>query len=222
MNRIGLLAAALLVTACSGETGTEPAVTEATLTPPVWETETGMGQPRAMAMAKGHVLIITEQGNLTIDGHQQARGEFEGLDVRSGPDGTLQLVTLHTGSNQLVLFQWRQGELQEQQRLPAPEYAVNGFCLYRDTQSLLSVFLLDERGSADQWLLSGKAPQRLRHLVMPPEAEHCSVNDVTAHLYVSEEAVGLWRYRADPEQDPERELVGPPVRLLVERPTHIR
>ncbi len=207
MNRIGLLAAALLVTACSGETGTEPAVTEATLTPPVWETETGMGQPRAMAMAKDHVLIITEQGNLMIDGHQQARGEFEGLDVRSGPDGTLQLVTLHTGSNQLVLFQWRQGELQEQQRLPAPEYAVNGFCLYRDTQSLLSVFLLDERGSADQWLLSGKAPQRLRHLVMPPEAEHCSVNDVTAHLYVSEEGVGLWRYRADPEQDPERELV---------------
>ena len=207
MNRIGLLVVALLVTACSGETGKQPVTIEQASTPVTWNKATELGQPRAMAVANEHLLVIGEEGALSINGHKQHGGNFEGLDVRTGSDGTLQLATVDTASNQLVWFQWREGELHEQQRLPAPDYAINGFCLYRDAQSLLSVFLLDERGGADQWLLTERRPRPVRHLVMPPDAEYCSVNDNTGSLYVSEEAVGLWRYQADPERDPQRELV---------------
>ena len=153
-------------------------------------------------------IAVSLDGDLLLNDQILQKGNFETLDGRRQDDGSVRLVSVDRSSNEAVLLALQDGALTELQRLPAPAYQINGLCLYRDSQSLLSVFLLDERGGADQWLLDdARQPRKLRHLVMPPDAEFCTVDDARAALYVSEETVGLWRYQADPEQDPERQLL---------------
>ena len=173
-----------------------------------WQKETSLGQPKGLWVQDDHVVTVDANGNLVSGQLTLAEGQFEGVEGRVDDKGVVQLVTVDTASNEAVLFTRHQGQWQLAQRVPAPEYEITGFCLYQDSQSLLSVYLLDERGGADQWLL-GAADKALpvRHLVLPPGVESCAVDDDSASLYVAEESVGLWRYHADPEGDAERQLL---------------
>ncbi len=173
-----------------------------------WKPETTLGNPLGLWISEQAVISVADNGHLVADGKTLRAGNFEGLAGRVNDSGQVQLVSVDRDSNQAVLFNMSGGDVEEVQRMPAPDYEISGFCLYRDAQSLLSVFVLDERGGADQWLL-GAADQALpvRHLVLPAGAESCAVDDVSGTLYVAEESLGLWRYNADPEQDAQRQLL---------------
>ena len=128
-------------------------------------------------------IAVSLDGDLLLNDQILQKGNFETLDGRRQDDGSVRLVSVDRSSNEAVLLALQDGALTELQRLPAPSYQINGLCLYRDSQSLLSVFLLDERGGADQWLLDdARQPRKLRHLVMPPDAEFCTVDDARAAL----------------------------------------
>lgn len=194
----------LMLAACESDTATGPtdAGDEAN-----WQTP-AMPQPQTLWAEGDTRIAVSLDGDLLLGDQVLQQGNFETLDGRRQEDGSVRLVSVDRSRNEAVLFALQDNGLTELQRIPAPAYQINGLCLYRDRQSLLSVFLLDERGGADQWLLDDdRQPRKLRHLVMPPDAEFCAVDDARAALYVSEETVGLWRYQADPEQDPERELL---------------
>jgi len=153
---------------------------------------------------------ISAAGDLIVDGAGAPLrgGDFERLDGRRLDDGRWRLATVDTAANQVVVLEVADHRARTLTTLPVPDYEVNGLCLYQDRDAHLSVFVLDERGGADQWLLrDGGEPLHVRRLALPAGAEYCRVDDRRDALYVSEEGVGLWRYRADPERDPERTLV---------------
>jgi 3-phytase len=86
-------------------------------------------------------------------------------------------------------------------------FSVEGACLYHSPEDgSLYAFAVGDSGEVDQWLLFESAPGRVdarnvRRLHVPSTAEHCTVDDRTGQLYVSEEAVGIWRFTAEPETD---------------------
>ena len=98
--------------------------------------------------------------------------------------------------------------LREVARLPLPAFKVENLCLSQDASHALFVYLLDERGSAEHWLLaddSGHAqPRLLRHLPIAPNSKACSVVDKQEQLFITEEAVGIWLHPASPEIKPGR------------------
>ncbi|MBF2945831.1 3-phytase, partial [Pseudomonas aeruginosa] len=57
-------------------------------------------------------------------------------------------------------------------RLPSPDFAVNGQCLYRDASANLYLFLVGENGQGEQWLVGhGQKREReartVRRLALP-------------------------------------------------------
>ncbi|KGD65178.1 phytase domain-containing protein [Alcanivorax nanhaiticus] len=203
----GLTALLLALSGCQGEKAeNSEAVMPASNLP--WSKETRIGNPLGMWVHHQQIFTVNANGDLTLGDQVLQSGNFEGLEGRVDSAGQIHLVSVDRDSNQAVLFALDGNRVQEIQRMSAPDYEISGFCLYRDHQSLLSVFVLDERGGADQWLL-GAADKALpvRHLVLPPGAESCAADDSNGTLYVAEESIGLWRYNANPEKDAERKLL---------------
>lgn len=204
---VGMSALSLLLAGCQRDYGTDHNEMMAASTPQ-WNSETSLGNPLGLWVGEQQRVSVNAQGHLVSGEKVLQRGNFEGLAGRENGAGEARLVTVDRSSNQAVLFSFQDGRLQEVQRMPAPDYEISGFCLYQDAQSLLSVFVLDERGGADQWLMGATDDaMAVRHLVLPPGAESCAVDDAAAVLYVAEESVGLWRYNADPEKEAERQLL---------------
>jgi 3-phytase len=82
---------------------------------------------------------------------------------------------------------------------------VSGICMYRSpTSGYFYVFVTsDAAGPIRQWRLSESGGRvtatQVRDLDMGSTAEGCVADDDLAYLYVSEEAVGIWKYEAEPE-----------------------
>lgn len=93
-------------------------------------------------------------------------------------------------------------------RLPLPRFKVENLCLSLDAANNLSLYLIDERGSAQQWLLRDSGgqlhAQLLRSLPIAPGSKACAVDDKSSTLAVVEESVGVWAYDADMEAAPGR------------------
>lgn len=95
--------------------------------------------------------------------------------------------------------------------LPTEDEAT-GLCLYRsDLTGRLYAFAAVDAGFIQQWELSaqdGQVDGRIvRTLPVGFGAGHCAVDDVKGDLYVGEETIGIWKYRAEPESDPTRTIV---------------
>jgi 3-phytase len=84
-----------------------------------------------------------------------------------------------------------------------------GSCMYRSTASgKLYVVLTAESGELEQWELveaEGKFDARkVRAFDVGGQCEGCVADDELGHLYVGEEAVGIWKYPAEPDGKGER------------------
>ena len=97
--------------------------------------------------------------------------------------------------------------------LPVTARVVETLCFYRSAQNdALSLFLLDDRGSGEQWLLAQgeqwlDKPLPLRTLNLPYDVSSCAADHATGHLYVAESGIGIWRLGAEPESMPDRSPV---------------
>lgn len=89
---------------------------------------------------------------------------------------------------------------------------VTGLCTYHSPRTGRHyIFAATDDGFLQQWELfenGGKVEGGLvRSLPLGPGAGYCAVDRHNAAVYVAEESVGIWKLAAEPESDPERELL---------------
>jgi 3-phytase len=110
----------------------------------------------------------------------------------------------------LVALDPESGKLRELLRLPTPEFKIENLCLSR-VNGHLSLYLLDERGTAEHWLVvdaNGKAEAKLlRRLPIAPNSKSCAVDDQQDLLFIAEESIGIWAQGASEESAPGRVAV---------------
>ncbi len=102
------------------------------------------------------------------------------------------------------------GSLRELLRIPTPEFKIESLCLSQ-VKGYLSLYLLDERGTAEHWLVvdkNGKAAAKLlRRLAIAPNSKACAVDDQQDLLFIAEEDIGIWAQGASEESAPGRKIV---------------
>jgi 3-phytase len=132
-------------------------------------------------------------------------GEVYGVDVR---DDVLAVLDRQAGRIRLSRFDFATGQAAAIDARPLTlGYAGEGVCLHKSARdSSLYAFTLGGDGQLDQWLLfptaDGKLDGRLvRRLHLSSEAKYCVSDDASGALYVAQQAVGIWRYDADPEAE---------------------
>lgn len=159
-----------------------------------------------------------------LDGRRRGStpaGEAGSIDVRHGVlingRATSLLVSTDTTDNSLRFFSTAGGALTEIGARSIPlGFAVEGVCFFRNAgDGGLYVIAVGDGGEFDQHLVftdvNGKVDARQsRRIGLPSPAEHCVGDDHGGQVYVSEQAVGLWRFNGDPETDATPVLVDAP------------
>lgn len=79
-----------------------------------------------------------------------------------------------------------------------------GSCMYRSAKTgKFYYFLANKAGIVEQWELfeaAGKVDAKMvRTFNLPSQLEGCAADDELGHLYVGEEAAGVWKLGAEPE-----------------------
>ena len=158
--------------------------------------------------AQGKSLATLKQAAELLDLRTQVIVQQKGASKALTVAATVFLPEQQPG---LVVLDTATSELRELLRLPVPSFKIENLCLSRDSANNLSVYLLDERGTAEHWLLldAKGRPQlkHLRNLPIPPKSKSCAVDDQQDLLFVAEESVGIWAYGASVETSPGRRVV---------------
>lgn len=163
------------------------------------------GVLEAAPLPDGGWLALDKQALslLAADGSVRSRLALRArtLDTRTVAGGVLAMVIDQNSERPvLVDVDLAAGVLRLRAAPPAPPFAPEAACLYRDAQQLDYLFLVAKDGQAQQWLLDGAtAPRLVRHLALPPATKQCRVHDASATLLAYESGMGLWGYHADAE-----------------------
>ena len=177
------------------------------------------GSGDIVALPGGGWLAATAAGlAVLVDGSYRVLvpGSFESLDLRArtaiaGQTGTLlSAIDGDAGAVRLFLLDPEAGSIAALQTLDYPEAIPDRQCLYRDPENgHVAVFAIDDRGLVTQRYVYDGERRRLvdvavRRFVGVPEAAACAVDDAAGALFLAEEGVGIWRYDAAAESDPQR------------------
>lgn len=90
---------------------------------------------------------------------------------------------------------------------------VYGSCLYRSPRSgKFFAFVNSKSGEVEQWELGSNSANQLtgklvRTLKVDSQPEGCVADDDLAVFYLGEEAVGIWKFDAEPDASPEGTLI---------------
>ncbi|HEX8302695.1 phytase [Sphingomonas sp.] len=175
--------------------------------------------------ADGAVLIGGAAGNFILAGAESggidvfdmsgkrlashAVGNIRALDKR----GDL-VVALDGPKNLPVLFRASAGGALTPLALSGvtPQMTVAGLCLARSHRDdTLYLFLLGDGGAIEQWSLydgasRGMEARLARRMALGSETGYCAADD-RGSVYVSQEAVGVWRFAVEPEAEIKPEIV---------------
>lgn len=222
LKPLAALALSSLLLGCSNadsnsSTAVETAVTPASSKLQHWQPSHAAGAESWQLLANNQRLAADAKGIWLLDakGNRLAQhpGHFYSLDVRQQDDQLL-IATTQTRSQQPTLLRAEAANLHIQQQLvlPATSYRIENLCLYQDESKNLHLFVVGEEGMGDQWLVGNPSglldsAAHVRSLRLPPEGEHCAVDDQQHLLYVSEESIGIWAYGAHPEAEQSRQPV---------------
>ncbi|MHC9083831.1 phytase [Luteimonas sp. RIT-PG2_3] len=137
-------------------------------------------------------------------------------DIAIGNRKATVLAAIDTTDNSLRLFTLSGAKLTEVGARPLPlGFAGEGVCLFQSPlDGALNAFIVGDGGEVDQQILfptaQGKLDARqVRRISLPSTLKQC-VADASGHVYASEEAVGIWRFNADPEADTGATVVDAP------------
>src|SRR5690606_9072479 len=147
-------------------------------------------------------------------------GEAAAVDampgVAIGKRSTTVVAAVDETGHFLRLYTFDNDRLAEAGARPIPlGFAAEGICLFRSPQDgALQAFIVGDGGEIDQQVIHATADGRLdarqvRRIHLPSPLTQC-VADAAGHVYVSEEAVGIWRFNADAEADTEARVVDAP------------
>ncbi|MCP8899432.1 phytase [Gilvimarinus xylanilyticus] len=156
-------------------------------------------------------LELDAQSNLSVsDGDVFARA-VQVVDVAQVNNGFL-VAAIEGVESTPVLYRLNAKGKQAERlaSLQAPEFLVEGLCLASEADGSVSLFMLDERGSAEQWVVYSEQqtlkPAKLRTLPIAPNATACAA-DGKGGLFIAEEEMGLWRYSSNAEKPVSRQVV---------------
>lgn len=143
-------------------------------------------------------------------------GNIRALDLRAdaAPGGAPLLVALDGKANAPKLFRVGVGGAPTPLALTGikPDMTVTGLCFSRSHRDgTLYLFLVGDRGEVEQWGLAADASGAMsgriaRRWSLGSEIGYCAADDRGA-VYVSQEAVGVWRFAAEPEAEIKPEIV---------------
>ncbi|MBD1388871.1 phytase [Neiella sp. HB171785] len=170
-------------------------------------------------------------GTLTIAGCQQEQSQPKALELlpsanvswldatnrnaqsRQLKGAVWQAQLLDDGRAMLVERQPDNAARAERLQIEFADMLADEFCLYASPISdNLYAFVQDGRARSEQWLLAERGKLlndaiKVRQLPVGYDTSLCVVDDRRGHLYMTEEAVGVWRYHAEPETMTERQPV---------------
>lgn len=204
---------AALIAALSGIAAAQPAAASGAQANGVAAAiSTVAGAAELAALPDGGWLALDKNALRLLDagGKERARYAVRGkqLDTRSQSGGVLAtLVDSNTERAVAIDADLVAGTLRLQAPFPAPSFAAEAACLYRDAQDISYQFLIAKDGQSEQWLLDGAERKLVRKLALPTHVRHCRVDDATGTLFVSESGMGLWAYRAEAEGAGERHVL---------------
>lgn len=147
-----------------------------------------------------------------------ASGEAGGVDVRYGfqlaGNPTTLMVTTDKTDNSLRIFAMRNGAPVEVGARSLPlGFAVEDVCLLRNaSDASLYAIAVGDGGEVEQMLLYANADGKVdarsaRRITLPSKVKYCTADDATGEFYVSQQAVGVWRFSGDPEADAAPKLI---------------
>ncbi len=175
----------------------------------------------------GRIVGATAMGGLEVyalDGHRIGgieAGEVVAVDavhdVALGPKRATVVAAIDIQGHRLRLFQLDGAVLSEVGARELPlGFAAEGLCLLRSPlDGSLHAFVVGDGGEIDHQILFATGDGRLdarqvRRISVPSPLKRCVTDPVANTVYASEEAVGIWRFSADPEADLGATLVDSP------------
>lgn len=135
-----------------------------------------------------------------------APGRFERLTLLQQQADELLITAVDKETQQLWLWQYQAGALTSRFNYTLTSRVAEDLCFYHSKENQqLSLFVIGDRGGADQLLLQQNTqwlpqPLPMRVLNLPYDAKSCAVDHSKSVLYVSEPQ-GLWRFNAEAESD---------------------
>lgn len=135
-----------------------------------------------------------------------AAGRFERLTLLQPQADQLFISAVDKETQQLWLWQYQAGQLTPRFQYTLTSRVAEDLCFYQSKENQqLSLFVIGDRGGADQLLLQQQGqwlpqPLPMRVLNLPYDAKSCAADSSKGVLYVSEPQ-GLWRFNAEAESD---------------------
>jgi 3-phytase len=148
-------------------------------------------------------------------------GQIDNVDIRDGFKLNGQDVSIVTGGNRkdnsMVVYKMNP-ETRTLENVAARKLThgiqIYGSCMYRSEKTAkVYYFGTSKSGDVEQWELfdngSGKVDgKKVRNFKVGTTVEGCVTDDELGHFYVGEEAVGIWKYSAEPDGGSTRVQVG--------------
>jgi len=226
----GVISCSLLVlTACSGqitssahyrslhpvaatvETDPVHSRSDAADDPAIWINPDDPGGSLIVATDKQSGLLV-----YGLDGSERQYlpvGKTNNVDLRTGSwgvdDQTLVAASSRFPSELLLLtLDHDSGELQLRKRHKVRLRQPYGICLYQDVDQQPYVFLNSTEGTVVQYAVDREYDiDEVRRFRLESQPEGCVADDDEGIVYIGEEARGIWRMSARPEDPLKRELL---------------
>jgi 3-phytase len=178
----------------------------------------------------------TDPAQSTIIGTDKKGGiavyDLMGREIQYLPDGNLNNVSLRTGfplggqvvtlvtasnrsTNSIAIYRVNPTTrlLDSVAARTIPTSGAYGACMYRSAATGTYYYFGNSKtGEVQQWELfdtgSGQVDARLvRDFDVGTQTEGCAADDELGHFYIGEEAVGIWKYGAEPDAGSDRRQV---------------
>jgi 3-phytase len=203
------ISAALETVAATAETDPVPNGGDAADDPAIWVNPSDPAQSTVIGTDKRGGLAVYDLSGKQIQ--YLPHGRMDNVDLRDGFKLGGQTVAIVTASNRqdnsIAIYkinpQTRMLENVEARKIKHG-ISVYGMCMYRSAKTGKIYYFGDSKtGDVEQWELfdnGGKVDaKKVRNLKLGSTVEGCVADDELGHLYVAEEAVGIWKFGAEPE-----------------------
>jgi len=179
----------------------------------VWVNPADPSMSAVIGTDKGGGLLVYDLAGRQLQNLQA--GEMNNVDLRPAADGlelgdrpVVLVVAGNRTSNSIDVFELDPAtrQLRDVAGDPIePDMEVYGSCLYRSAGTgKVYVFVNSKAGDVEQWELtddgSGRVVgERVRAFGVESQPEGCVADDELGHLYLGEEARGIWKFGAEPD-----------------------
>jgi 3-phytase len=204
-----LTAAALEAVTATVETDPVPNGGDAADDPAIWVNPNDPAQSVIIGTDKRGGLGVYDLSGKQIQ--YLSDGEMDNVDLRDGFKLGGQTVAIVTASNRkdnTIAVYKINPQTRTLENVAARKIkhglTVYGMCMYRSAKTgKIYYFGTSKSGDVEQWELfesNGKVDaKKARNFKLRSVVEGCVADDELGHFYVAEEAVGIWKFGAEPE-----------------------